>query len=221
MANKFLISLLLITLLSSYINSKPAIVRVFMEAKCRFCKNFIATKFKEFTQNKDRHEIATVYFYPFGNAKETDNGDGTYTVECQHGPLECRGNLIENCALYYLNKDLDSQYNFMICLEANADLLDNDFDKALEVCLADRTLTGQIQQCANGPLGNQLHHESALRTPKNKRYVPYITVDEVHQEDAEDDLSYYLCGLDEYAKLDGCAAYNTPLKFLFKKEEGF
>ena len=32
---------------------------------------------------------------PYGNARTTDNGDGTYSFSCQHGNLECQGNIVQ------------------------------------------------------------------------------------------------------------------------------
>lgn len=219
MSSKIILHFFIITLFCiSSIVSAPADVRIFMEARCNFCKNLIATKFTDFTQNVDHAKIATVSFYPFGNAIETDNNNGTYSYQCQHGPLECRGNLIENCALHYFGEDIEAKYKFMICLEAAGTALNNDFDAALAQCVEDVDLRNNITTCADGLLGNQLEHQAALATPSQKRYVPYITVNGVHQEDAEDDLLYYLCGLDDYSSLDGCKPYNS-VKFLEKDDD--
>lgn len=41
------------------------------------------------------------------------NGGPAFT--CQHGPAECKGNMIQSCALYALNEFPDSQMAFVKC----------------------------------------------------------------------------------------------------------
>lgn len=41
------------------------------------------------------------------------NGGPQFT--CQHGPAECKGNMIQSCALYTLNEFPDSQMAFVKC----------------------------------------------------------------------------------------------------------
>ena len=39
--------------------------------------------------------VLQIAMVPYGNAEETQNPDGSWSFECQHGDAECRGNLLE------------------------------------------------------------------------------------------------------------------------------
>jgi len=60
--------------------------------------------------------------YPYGNAKEVQNADKTWTYTCQHGVNECNGNMYEECAIeHYGNYTLATGkpvwWNYFYCLE--------------------------------------------------------------------------------------------------------
>lgn len=41
--------------------------------------------------------------------------DGAWNFTCQHGPNECRGNKIQSCGLYFLQKKPSKQIKFAAC----------------------------------------------------------------------------------------------------------
>ena len=45
--------------------------------------------------------VLQIAMVPYGNAKETQNPDGSWSFECQHGDAECRGNLLEVSRVKY------------------------------------------------------------------------------------------------------------------------
>jgi len=59
--------------------------------------------------------------FPYGNAKETQNADGTWTFTCQHGVNECIGNMYEACAIEHNNStgtnNVPTWWPFFYCME--------------------------------------------------------------------------------------------------------
>lgn len=58
-----------------------------------------------------------VKIYPYGNARQTENPDGTWTITCQHGPEECEGNLYEACIIDRLDSDPQRYLDPIFCIE--------------------------------------------------------------------------------------------------------
>lgn len=91
------------------------------------------------------------------------------------------------CALNLLSKK-DAE-GAIICIQDNIDNYNQDFDKTLEYCLKNRVEDIQrIKNCANSKEGNQLEHKMAQKTPAEHQYVPWITVDGVHDVAKEDHI---------------------------------
>ena len=49
--------------------------------------------------------VVDLHLYPYGNAKQTQNPDGTWKFKCQHGPTECDGNIYEACIMHLADYD--------------------------------------------------------------------------------------------------------------------
>ncbi|KAF7637825.1 hypothetical protein Mgra_00002799 [Meloidogyne graminicola] len=137
------------------------------------CQNFISKKLYDFWINFKN--FVRIEFIPFGNAKILKNG----TIECQHGPEECKINKYESCAIHYMHEPLP----FIHCLEtkiANGIKL----EKASKQCYAKLHslphIYDQIMHCFNGQKGDKLQKIAAEQTfniwPDKNEFVPWILI---------------------------------------------
>ena len=63
--------------------------------------------------------IFEVQLFPYGNTRETKTADGDYQYECQHGPPECTGNVIEACVIDIANHNHEEYIPILYCIEVN------------------------------------------------------------------------------------------------------
>lgn len=189
----FLVTLFL-CIISSMTTKNIPVIEVSEESLCPDCFAFITGSLNDYV-NYHIPNLAIVNLIPFGNANE-ELKDGKWVFTCQHLENECYGNLIETCMIHVMGRV--NSYKPIICINANILLFDKNFDKTLDVCVAEAEVNAQIKECVKSDLGNLLQHEMAQRTPKHT-YVPWITVDGVHDVDVENkilsNMVEYLCSL--------------------------
>nr|XP_042717941.1 gamma-interferon-inducible lysosomal thiol reductase isoform X1 [Chrysemys picta bellii] len=185
--------------------ANPVSLSLYYESLCPACRNFLVTQlFPTWVMLSDIMDITLV---PYGNAQEK-NVSGKWQFECQHGELECKGNMIETCLMYQL-KDLDHSFPVIFCMESAGSVVEN-----LEACLqvyAPTVQVAEIKSCVTGDLGNKLMHHNAqltdaLNPPHN--YVPWILVNGKHtdalQARAQSALFRMVCELYTGEKPDAC-----------------
>ncbi|XP_024049997.1 gamma-interferon-inducible lysosomal thiol reductase isoform X1 [Terrapene carolina triunguis] len=185
--------------------ANPVSLSLYYESLCPGCRNFLVTQlFPTWVMLSDIMDITLV---PYGNAQEK-NVSGKWQFECQHGELECRGNMIETCLMYQL-KDFDHSFPVIFCMESAGSVVEN-----LEACLqvyAPTVHLAEINSCVTGDLGNKLMHRNAqltdaLNPPHN--YVPWILVNGKHtdalQARAQTALFRMVCELYTGEKPDAC-----------------
>ena len=200
---KFTKFILLIAIISSVFTKIPKI-QIYVESLCFDCLNFLTTSYKEFLYRPDHASLAECHIIPFGNGQEIKDSTGHYNYKCQHGPNECYGHVWEICGLKILT-DLTGTnelgHKFTVCLEENIQSTQQNFDKAAEKCLSDRSdYLAAVTNCVRDPtVSEPLLHEEAQETlnlvPPHT-YVPWIVVDGVHDVEIEnqilDSLTRYL-----------------------------
>ena len=152
---------------------------------------------KTAASTKDFWKICEFNFYPYGNARRTQNGS-SWAFTCQHGARECQGNLIEACAIrkfdYYTQG-----IPFSICLEENT----TDFVAQGQRCAAKYSMDwNTINTCANGAEGNKLMYDISVATDKlvpAHTYVPWIVVNDKHTTSSENaiisNMVRYVCSI--------------------------
>lgn len=130
-----------------------------------------------------------------GNAEETQDGS-EWRFNCQHGPQECVGNLIETCAISIL-QNVTSYMPFIHCVEVNIE--SGDPRSVAEKCASQQGIDfTAIDKCQSGPQGNALEHKMALKTnalnPPHY-YVPWVTLNGKHSEEIQEKATFDLLGL--------------------------
>ena len=176
-------------------------IQVYIESLCPDCVNFITKSFKAFYENVQKPNLAEIEFIPYGNAKESYNtSTQKYDFACQHGENECYGNLIETCAIQIQGRI--KSYETILCIESNIENYDLNFDNTLAFCLSkDQNTLEEIKKCVKSDMGNIYEHQMAQKTDINHKWVPWVVVDGVHDEEIEnqiiDSLIDYLCGEDK------------------------
>lgn len=178
-------------------DSAPKVdLTLYYESLCPDCQLFIRQQlFPTFVKVR---EIFNLTLVPYGNAEETKRGD-KWVFECQHGPKECEGNLIETCAISLL-KNISVSFPFVYCFEKSIER-PGDLKTAAENCAKTIGIDyAPIDSCVSGPMGNKLEHEMAMKTdalePQHE-YVPWVTINGKHtekiQREAENNLLKLVC----------------------------
>ena len=176
-------------------------IQVYIESLCPDCINFITKSFKDFYEKVEKPNLADIEFIPFGNAKEVYNtSTNKYDFSCQHGENECYGNLVETCAIQIQGRI--QSYKTILCIESNIATYKKNFDETLAFCLADdETTLKEVQNCITSDMGNYYEHQMAQKTDVNHKWVPWVVVNGVHDENVENQIIYslidYICGDDK------------------------
>lgn len=186
-------------------NAEPVNFSLYYESLCPGCRDFIKEQLYKTYLNLGEN-VMNLSLVPYGNAEERKMSGGGWKFECQHGKMECVGNLIETCALY-LVKNKTASFEFIHCMEGIG-----EYPRAAKECAPKFSLDyDKIMACANGNQGNQLEHEMALITSQLSpphEYVPWVTLNGVHtnkiQDEAMDDLMSLICDAYKGPKPDAC-----------------
>jgi len=89
------------------VKGKKVNVTVFYEVLCPDSRYFVLKQLYPTWEKVP--EIMDINYRPFGKAHVKKNGDG-YSFRCQHGPTECEGNIVHNCAVKYVQENLLMPY---------------------------------------------------------------------------------------------------------------
>ncbi|CAM1319924.1 MFAP1 (predicted) [Pycnogonum litorale] len=160
-------------LLTTFVGCNSNVVKmdIYMESKCSDTIRFIKKSF--YPVYKNLTSSLQVQFIPYGNAKETKIGDD-WKFQCQHGPKECVGNIMEACFLHYV-VDNRKQVDFIHCVETS-----EAPEESGEKCLKEIRMSqkwARIDECRNSKMGRNLEHEMGIKTnslsPKHT-FIPWI-----------------------------------------------
>ncbi|TRY79702.1 hypothetical protein TCAL_07297 [Tigriopus californicus] len=88
---------LTLALVSQAQGASKAKLGLYYESLCPDSQDFFQDQFIRTYESLGQY--LDVYFNPFGHATYTQTSEGGWTFECQHGPNECYGNLIQACIL--------------------------------------------------------------------------------------------------------------------------
>lgn len=159
--------------------------------------------------------------YPYGNARQTQASDGSWTFDCQHGEDECTGNLIEACAIH-LNNATKTWFPMIKCIEGSNKLP----AKSAPKCASDNGIDYKpILACTTSSLGNKVMHQIGSNTdnlnPPHK-WTPWVVMNGTPLTDDQLDVDLYKTVCAAYRGNNKPAACSSTLKTsakLCKKDE--
>ncbi|KAK9855791.1 hypothetical protein WJX84_003604 [Apatococcus fuscideae] len=123
----------------------------------------------------------------YGNAHNNSEG-----LICQHGPQECSLNKIINCAID-LNPGQNQWFPYLECVESNI----SKGVAAGKSCAEKLGISfAPIQECVNGPHGDELVVSAAKKTAAlipAHQYVPWVLVNGIPMGSSADSLPAIVC----------------------------
>jgi len=127
--------------------------------------------------------------FPYGNANEKQNADGTWTFTCQHGVNECIGNMYEACAIEHYGNNTETPgqpkwWPYFYCLEKSEEA---GVETVAKNCAANNGLDWNIITTCSGSNpavgspsdGNPYMHQIAVSTNNLKpphQWTPWVVV---------------------------------------------
>lgn len=181
----------------------PVKVSVYYESLCPDSYSFIVRQLYPTWQNLS--DIFTPEIYAYGKAQETEKSD-QFECQCQHGPGECKGNIMLACAKEHLT-DFDQFMAFTYCVM-------NEFKGSTSGLYCAKEVGfnfTDIEMCQRSEEGERLLHEvgvtqSTLDPPLT--YVPWILINDNYtkkqRREAQKDLRKVVCDAYQGTKPLGC-----------------
>uniref|UniRef100_A0A8C9U460 Gamma-interferon-inducible lysosomal thiol reductase n=1 Tax=Serinus canaria TaxID=9135 RepID=A0A8C9U460_SERCA len=184
----------------------PVELSLYYESLCPACREFLVLKLFP-TWLLLPEEMLNITLVPYGNAQER-NVSGKLDFQCQHGPEECLGNMMEVTVPVPTG------------LARGAPAAPHCPPCPRRPCLqiyAPEVDIGRISTCVQGDTGVALMHHNAQLTEAldpPHQYVPWITINGKHtdelQAQAEASLLGLVCHLYQGEKPEVCGGSKAP-----------
>jgi len=153
-------------------------VTVFYEVLCPDSRSFVLRQL--FPTWEKVSDIMDIHYRPFGKAHVRKAGD-SYEFSCQHGPVECLGNTVHNCAVKYVQSPLpyikcmmENNYDPMAIGKQCADMLDINWEV--------------IERCANSNEGKELLARAGGESLGVKHHLSFIPTVALNSDFSEQNL---------------------------------
>lgn len=189
----------------------PPELSIYYDSLCPFSLTLLSGAFKTLYYHPNRDLLTSnIQLYVFGKSKEdyfSKQYDRKFT--CNHGSTECTINMLENCALFLLEKK--EAFEFIICLSSeikSSSRNKNRFEESTAKCLPYKYQ--EIIECTYNGLGHELLHEEGLKEQEIKiEFTPWIVLNgksdsEISRKISKDIVGYLCNYLKLENKVEGC-----------------
>ncbi|XP_070505869.1 GILT-like protein 1 [Chironomus tepperi] len=161
------------TYVTYFISATKLKATIYYESECKYSKQFIQEQIAP--SYESLKDLVDFVYVPFGKSSHTKNDDGSLNFTCQHGPLECYGNVWELCALDMIGPNQDVQTQFVIC--------DMNITNAREQCTLDAGLSVlDVKDCVD-TRGTSLELKAELVTApiiEQSGKVPTVVYNDIY-----------------------------------------
>ncbi|XP_047997845.1 GILT-like protein 1 [Leguminivora glycinivorella] len=188
---------------------EKVLLSVYYESQCVDSKVFILKQLRPALQLLNKH--IKLQLIPFGKSRSINYGEDGF--ECQHGPSECLGNIVQDCALNQMQHQSNlEQLAYVACeMETEAG------SRGSFECVQKAGLrTELVDKCLNTRQGTGLQLDSEYMTLLMRpKFIPTVAVnllfDQHVQDNALIDLTDTLCAEPLLEKTAACAHYYNTL----------
>lgn len=122
--------------------------------------------------------LMDIRLWPYGKAETRDTESGL-TFDCQHGPVECEGNIYHACAAAHIQER-------RLAVEMAACMIRDNMDPetAARTCAQRLSVENidRIQHCATSSEGLKLHKKAGVKTESLSPPVTFIPTIEIEGE---------------------------------------
>lgn len=187
-------------------------IEIHYETLCPYCSTLIGQSLQSIWKDEEFRERIDVAMFPAGNVatipvaqvsegykffhEEIIDEHLDYVFQCQHGEQECLGNMVQACIMKVENQPSD-HLPFLFCMEAGAATGDS-IEKIAFECMKESNIdVDEVLSCTQTKAANDMmflisNYSNSL-SPQ-RQYVPWVTIDGEHFEDADaGDLLGPLC----------------------------
>ncbi|GFG33505.1 hypothetical protein Cfor_04976, partial [Coptotermes formosanus] len=149
-------------------------VTVYYETLCPDSRRFVT--FQLYPAWKDLKDHLILEFVPFGKS----SGDGFGGFICQHGERECRGNLMQSCALSLLGPS-GPQMEFVYCVMSSTDGSKEGKRCSDKVGISWAAVDSCMKSTSGTALQLLAQQETLNLAPSGLGFVPTITFNKAMQ----------------------------------------
>jgi len=126
--------------------------------------------------------------YAYGNAETHHSKNGSVSFECQHGPDECKVNMMITC-FQGQTKDTKEILDFVHCVEHSGDPTN-----AGKQCASGSSVAwDKVNTCMHSSEGVELELAVAKATPADHQWVPWPVLNGKYCNNCLDDLLSNVC----------------------------
>ncbi|XP_047484295.1 GILT-like protein 1 isoform X1 [Penaeus chinensis] len=187
-------------------DAAPITIAVYLESQCPDSARFVTEQLHPAWLHLRDILALDINFY--GKAQD-EPSPGGYAFTCQHGPEECKGNMMLTCAKKYIPSE-DRYMAFVNCV-----MRERAGVWAGYMCAQEAGITYQgIATCSNSFEGQRLLHEVGEKQRRLSvlvSYVPLIFIDGLFSVDlldaAEANLGKLVCETYRGPKPNSCSFY--------------
>lgn len=185
-------------------------MKIFYEADCPFCRNFITNDLAPHTDQNDPGCLGQVQidWIPYGNA--APSGDD---VACQHGEDECFGNRLHLCAKREFGGDKQKMTNWVACVMANLMVPGKESHDVSTYQGCDGEIFDTITQCANNPESLEMLKDAGSQTQAtHPQSVPWVVFEGEESYNSQTTFIQDLCNEEREKNLGQPSCCQTQLE---------
>ncbi|XP_028169759.1 GILT-like protein 1 [Ostrinia furnacalis] len=163
-------------------------ISVYYESRCPDSKAFVLEQLRPAMKLLSDHIM--LMLVPFGKARSINQGYGGF--QCQHGPSECLGNVVQSCALDQMLDRTDAQkVDYVACEFETFAGAKGDLS-----CVQKANVSPDlVRDCMASGRGTELQLDAEYLTRLvSPKFVPTVTIDGIFNQQIQDSSQVDLVG---------------------------